>query len=497
MHEIDVHAPEIDGSRITFRFDVTPPSDLYRRTTFTLDFPPSIDLTRLPSRLPGWLPLVVLHLHWALLAPCRVRLRYPLDEDTCRLFERLAQQGAETLAATRGVAPPSSAVRIVAEPCAEQPTDVAIRSDRCAVAFSGGKDSLLHVGLLTELTDDVVLVAVTSPMPPLEDHVTARRRRVLEDVAKRRPITLIEVKSDVRTLWNNAFSHSYGVSVSEVTDTLLYTAALWTAAAALDCGHTFLASENEVSETATRDGIVVQLPHFMYAVPTLVALDALARGIGLRYGSLTPPLHSAQVQHLLWTRYPDLRDLQYSCWRTRGADAACSSCAQCLRIALGALAAGGDPAEMGVDLARVLRRQAAWRATAADAPLAPDALPNDRVRRRLHAQVVRHLQDLDPAVVRARLPRSVSPLARWRARWGYRALRRRHLGVDVGLAPGYRREWLRFVDPLLRERVGTIFADSFPEEERSSYAAGLERTETLSRALLPREHPLPPAPGAR
>ncbi len=490
MQEIDVHPPRVEGSRIVLGFDQRPSSGLYRRTSFELAFPPSVPLDRVPRRIVALLPPLVLHLQWALLAPCRVRLLYPLDAPARRLFQRMARQGAENQGLAQESSPPAPPVTIETVERVQPPAPAGRPPRGCAVSFSGGKDSLLHVGLLTELAEDVVLVSVTSPLPPLEDHVSARRRQVLRDVVERRPVRLVEVTSDARSMWENDFSRRRGHAfyVNEVTDTLLYTAALWVVAAALDCGHAFLASENEVSETTARPGGILQHPHFMYAVPTLVALDAEARGAGMRFGSLTSALHSAQVQRLLWTRYPDLRGLQYSCWRARRDQAACSACSQCLRTALDALAVGGDPAEMGIDLLRLLPRVRGWQATARE-PFDRNASPDDKVRWRLHAQVVRALREVSTATVWSRLPKNASPVGRWRALDAFRALRRRHRSLVVGPAPGYRKGWLRFVDSAYRDRVAALYAETFPEEPPSSYAGGLARTASLSRMLLGQESP--------
>src|SRR5678816_80962 len=77
---------------------------------------------------------------------------------------------------------------------------------------------------------------------------------------------------------------------------------------------------------------------FMYSAATQRALSRLLEPYGMRYGSLTWPLYSSHVQHLLWSRYPDLSDLQYSCWLVAKDEAMCSRCRQCLRLAVVALA---------------------------------------------------------------------------------------------------------------------------------------------------------------
>ena len=129
---------------------------------------------------------------------------------------------------------------------------------------------------------------------------------------------LVEVVSDFRAATDNGFAGrmGYPVAVSELTDTHLYLASLVTSASALGATHLFLASENEVQENVEFDGRVVQHTHFMYAATTLRRLSALC--------SVPPGLCSPRSRRLftasrscelLWKRYPDLADLQYSCWR--------------------------------------------------------------------------------------------------------------------------------------------------------------------------------------
>src|SRR5260370_21692600 len=113
----------------------------------------------------------------------------------------------------------------------------------------------------------------------------------------------------------------------------------------------------------------------MYSRASQRAVEALLAPLGLRYGSLISAVHSEQVQQLLWTRYGDLGDLQYSCWRVGADQAACSRCSQCLRVALAVLALGESPGRLGIDLVPLLLAQADWqpRLAASDAADAGDA----------------------------------------------------------------------------------------------------------------------------
>ncbi|MGH7006192.1 MAG: hypothetical protein ACREIP_19785, partial [Alphaproteobacteria bacterium] len=125
----------------------------------------------------------------------------------------------------------------------------------------------------------------------------------------------------------------------------------------------------------------------MYSAATQRALSGLLAPYGIRYGSLTWPLYSMHVQEVLWARYPDLCDLQYSCWRVGPGEASCSQCSQCLRIAMTALAAGHDPQRMGIDLEKLMAFSADWEPAAASA-LTADMLPREWVRRRFDALIL-------------------------------------------------------------------------------------------------------------
>src|SRR5262249_49084903 len=150
-------------------------------------------------------------------------------------------------------------------------------------SFSSGKDSLLQAALLCELTERPLLVTTTSPLPPLADHETERRRTVLAAIQERRNVQLVEVHSDFRSIWDNGFAGHLGYSISgeqklavnELTDTFLYMSSLLAAGTALGKTRLFLASEAEVQANAVRDGRIVQHQHFMYSAATQRALGQL------------------------------------------------------------------------------------------------------------------------------------------------------------------------------------------------------------------------------
>src|SRR5262245_50363749 len=210
MHRIDLMPPVVDGQVVIFGWRIEPPSALYRKTSFTLTFPGSIDVSRVPDRLWWDIALICLHPHWLLLRPCEVHLPLRLADAERQFWLQLLQNGADTLAAygpeqlraePLGIALTGGELEVPRTP---------IEGTRHGAALSSGKDSLLQAGLLCELTEHPLLVTTTSPLPPLADHVTQRRRQVLAAIQARRKVTLVELVSDFRSIWDNAFAGSLG-----------------------------------------------------------------------------------------------------------------------------------------------------------------------------------------------------------------------------------------------------------------------------------------------
>jgi hypothetical protein len=215
----------------TFHWQVEPATTLYARTHFSLSLPAGLDGRDLPASLWWTIMLLCLHSHWNLLRPCTVELPVTLLPGHRAFWLRLLESEMATLAAySQGgcVGDGWGDLELVDGGPALTPAERLTEAGRCAAAFSGGKDSLLQAALLAELGYHPILVPTTSPMPPLNDHQTSRRRHVLDAIGQRREVDLVEVKSDLRSSWRNDFPPlvGYPVSVNEITDTFLYTAAL-------------------------------------------------------------------------------------------------------------------------------------------------------------------------------------------------------------------------------------------------------------------------------
>lgn len=488
MRQIRLEPPRIQGQVATFRWHITPETPLYRRTEFTLRFPASVDLTRVPERLWWDAFLIVLHSHWLLLRPCRIHLPLKLGPRERRFWELHLQNGLDTLALHvngRAAPPPASPLGIEFVDGDLELPRVPVAGAGFGAAFSGGKDSLLHAALLAELTERPLLVATTAPMPLTADHETPRRRQVFAEIQARRDVRFVEVESDLRATWDQGFAATVGYAsgLNELADTFLYAAALFIAGAAAGATRLFVASEAEVQDNALIGGKIVQHKHFMYSAATQRALSELLAPYGMRYGSLTWPLYSNHVQHLLWSRYPDLSDLQYSCWLVAKDEAMCSRCGQCMRLAVVALAAGFDPRRMGLDLEKLLQSADKWNPRFRAEPAA-DARPDEigsRRFERLTADAIRrtslwHLAFLvaDRRPLRLFAPKTLRAIA------PFRRLQRRARAVPPPPRIGVREGFCDWLDPELRERLIAIFRRHLPVEPRADHVAIQERSAALT-----------------
>ncbi|MEX1118622.1 MAG: hypothetical protein WEB60_07495, partial [Terrimicrobiaceae bacterium] len=240
----------------------------------------------------------------------------------------------------------------------------------------------------------------------------------------------------------------------------------------------FLASEAEVEENTVVEGIPVLHPHCMYSGSTQRALQALIRNYGMSYGSLTYPLHSSLVQSLLWTRYPDLADLQYSCWRMDRDEACCNQCSQCLRVALCALSVGGNPARMGIDLHRLLPAMADWYPYP---PPPPDErlLPKQLVSLELARQLVQAIQSIPEARLKLLIDVISDSSQKSETLAAFARIRKSAADYPVGALTGFRAGYLEWVDPIVREPLHKIYAAAFPLEDPHLTSGMRERSERL------------------
>ncbi len=481
-HRFRLHPPEVVGQEVVFGWEVTPPTELYRANGFRLTFPPELDITVIPPGLWLRLAMLCLHVHWALLRPCRIELPFYLGPAERGFWLRMIDTATYQLEVCGGQQRPGRAAELLDEGPALPPTPIATNADRAAAAFSGGKDSLVQAGLLAELTDRPLLVTTTSPVEWARDQTGAARARTLGTIESRLPVELMEVHSDFRACWDNAFATHEGsvMSVNELTDVLLYQATTIAVAAASGISRSFMASEADLQYNAPRDGEVVQHSHFTSSAATLGAVDQLLRQFGLRLGTLTHALHMPQVMSLLWRRYPRLTDLQFSCWSAAEGAQACSTCGQCYEVAMAILAEGHSPTAAGIDPVALLR---AWAAPRPQDPrrahlpaLHPVRRPRDKTAQMIQAMTAEQVAEILRAdSVAAGDPDLPDALA------GYERLRERALGHECPRPPGYIGEFLETVDADLRDRLRLIFDQYFEASEEGELARMYRRSQSLSR----------------
>jgi perosamine synthetase len=484
MNTVTLQAPRIEGQKAHFAWTVTPHSALYLRNDFHLSFPDSIDLRAVPEAIWWRVALICLHSHWTLLRPCAVELPVRLTAGERELWLRLMDAEVATLEAYGASSNTQRAIELLDGGPPIPELSPIPDNGGVAASFSGGRDSLTQTGMLCELGEAPLLVTTTSPIMYSYDHVAKRRREVLREIMLRRPIELIEVSSDLRSSWDNQFPTArFGVGVHEITDAFLYFACTLVAAAARGIRHVFLASEAEVQETVRRAGQVVQHKHFMYSAPTQRALRSLLEPTRISYSSLTYPLFQFQVQRLLSTRYRDLQDLQFSCWKVQADQTACSTCNECWTIALNLMAAGVPPCEAGIDLVTLIAAMAAWRPRFDLASNDYDGLdagtPSEGVGRTLDSQVVRCLRAVDSQQVAAFIGGSGEPATEDALR-DYQALRDWALSVEVDPEPGYRAGFLRLLDERVRDRLTSVFDEHFQRAPEASYEDDLRRSTALA-----------------
>jgi perosamine synthetase len=474
VHIIRLAPPRISERQVTFSWAVEPATPLYRQHHFSLQFPESVDIGRVPLWLWWRIALVCLHPHWAWIRPCRVVLPVRLEPGERELWLRLLDAEVWALEAdTDGDT--SRRIEIVEA----GPLLPPIRSagDGVVAAFSGGRDSLTQTALLQEMGERPLLVATTSPRENSVEHETPRRRFVMNEIVRRRGVELVEVTSDFRGIFHNGFlAHLYGRSVSEVTDTFLFFAAALAVAATRGARAVFLASEADVQETVRRGGLILQHRHFMYSAVTQRALSAVMAPTGIQYSGLTSPLLQFQVQRLLERRFKDIRDLQYSCWELTNDQKACSRCRECFVNAINVLAEGVSPSELGIDLATLVQAQRRWKP--GGTPERPRGRVGQPAARYGDQQIVRSLR----AIGRERFTSflasngdNAEPLA------AFDELRAMAFqAADPEPEPGYRAGYLAFVDEYVRNRLKPILDAQFARADPQSYADLLQRSTMLA-----------------
>ncbi len=471
-----LHEPQIDGHEVVFRWDVTPPTELYSRTSFRLSFPPAVDVAAVPRALWWRILLICLHAHFALLRPCVVELPIELGAAEREFWQRLVANVATHLEAYGDPHRPGPVVEIQDSGPKLAPVRLSGVTNRVVAAFSGGKDSLVQAALAAELSERPLLVTITSPVPWSRDHVGDARTRARVQIASRLPVDVLEVHSDFRTCWEIGFSTRDGcaIGVHELSDVPLYYGALAAVAAASGIGQKLLASEADVQYNSTVYGRTVVQPDAMSSAVTQHAIDELLHPFGQRQGSLTYPLHAAQVQALLLRRYRNLAELQFSCYRAPEGERACSACVKCFGIALVTLAEGVSPRAVGIDPVKALMAYADWH---------PGEPPGGgsfvTVTGLWTARVVRALQRRSTREVAAILAGETDS-GLGQALAVYARLRAEALAQTVPPEPGYVTDFLDLVRADLRTPLEHILAHHFEFTSGPEFTALARRIQALT-----------------
>ncbi|MBJ7459100.1 MAG: DegT/DnrJ/EryC1/StrS family aminotransferase [Thermoleophilaceae bacterium] len=515
MRTVTLHQPQVRANSVHFAWDIEPASSLYRQNSFRLDFPDTVDVSTVPMAVWLRVMMICLHTQWGLMRPCKVVAPFQLPHGEYEFWMRFVDAAVWALEADRDGDELESydlrtarMVEVVGSGGPIGPMPAAPDNQLVATAFSGGRDSLTQLGLLQELGETPLLVTVTSDREGSEEFKTQRRRAVIEAAPARRDVELVEIASDLRSCWNNndPLAARYRIGISEIADTLLYFSAAWATAWARGARSVFLASESEVQENAVRDGMVIQHKHFMYSAVTQTALRTLIAPSGIGHCGLTYPLRQFQVQRLLGLRYPDLRDLQYSCWSQRPGEDVCSRCRECFEIAVNLMNDGIAPSEIGIDLNELLPAMRDWRP--GGEPSRPRGIVGTLASVQVDAQYLRFFRSTATEDIERFAP---PPGLSADAVDACDEIRATVLAApDPGPEPGFRAAYLDLIDERLRARLESILSEHFEAEPLADYAATIRRTHALgdwiaaplSRApqraasehRSPHERPRAPAP---
>jgi 7-cyano-7-deazaguanine synthase in queuosine biosynthesis len=483
---IRLHEPQLGKHEVVFGWDVTPRSSLYCRTNFRLEFAPQVAAERVPDAL--WLRLMMLCLypHWALMAPCRVDLPARLEPGERDFWLRLIEAAAVNLEQYGRDASGDRTVELVECGPPLPPTVLSDGNQRVTAAYSGGKDSLVQTALLAELTEQPLLVTTTSPVRWANDHRGAARQRALDGITQRRGLDVVEIRSDFRSCWDNNHPLLSGctIRVNELCDVLLYQATALAVAAANRISRAFLASEADLQTNVRRGGMVVQHSHFASSAVTQTAVSALMRPFGIALGSLLYPLHMHQVMALLWRRYPDLADLQFSCWQAENGEQACGRCGQCAQVAVAVLSEGHSPTAVGIDPLRLLRADATWQDTRRrGAQRAAERSGRNNYERWIRdtpTSAVKAILTADPLVPDDGVMRALAV---------YDRIRRREMRRPAPPPGGYIRGFLDFIDPDLRGGLESIFDEHLDAAPDEDFTAVVGRSRVLADWIAaPLEH---------
>jgi hypothetical protein len=467
---------ELSGSSVRFRWETRPEHPAWARSEFTVSYDGGVDLAGMPRALLWSVFLGCTHPIWSMLDGYDVQFEDPVDPAELAFWTVMAaaSRSASGLPSTAGAAPVrfrSSAVPVERLPpprsCTGPP----------AALLSCGKESLLSLSLLREVTGEAVALSVDSSMPGTHDHESAFRAWALEAIARVPGIHVHRVRSDVRATWTNDHALTRGgiASLNELADCFVYPSVALPVAYQYRLPWVALGSEWGEHHMPVRIAEGWQFDrYFSLSGVAIAAVSALwTQRYGVGYTSVIQPISQYLVQRILLQRYPELAAFQHSCYRARPDVRACQVCEKCLRVTALALAAGTDPAIIGTDVRRVFSR---WNATAVELEEGSAdthyASMNHLIRFAL-SRIDRRRADV---FFKPRGLRDLVKLRPWRAR------RRLHRILSkVGVVPPDRldtikRGYLRYLPAELRDRIGAIL------ESHAAYDGGEDGAVHAARA---------------
>jgi len=223
-----------------------------------------------------------------------------------------------------------------------------------------------------------------------------------------------------------------------------------------------------------------------------VALAAVGRLWQTRYGtgytSVIQPISQYLVERILLQRYPDLARFQHSCYRARPDVRACHLCEKCARVTALALAAGADPALIGMDVNRVFSR---WNATAVEL----ESGRADTHYASMNEMIRFALSKVDRRRARTRFRHHT--LADVRKLRAWRSWRRFNRILDaIGSATSSRLDTVKrgYLDCLpaeVRGPIGEILAESAADDSTDDSAVLADRAAVLDLLTAPLRRPAP------
>ena len=238
-----------------------------------------------------------------------------------------------------------------------------VENSGVAMCFSGGKDSLLLLGLYQKFDGQYPLPIITeSPLPPMTDHNSQHRKSLLKklDVLG---FNGMAVKSNLREIYVNNYPLQTGTIwyLNEILDCILYITACLPIVKQFKRRGVAIASEFDVQRVRLVQDVYIADEYFMYHIHFLESLSQMLSMLhGVKIENLISSLPHYCIQYLLVHDFPQLLALQDSCYQKTTNMRWCSHCIKCFSTALLLLSFNYDPRKIGIDLMKVFWPKASY-----------------------------------------------------------------------------------------------------------------------------------------